>query len=80
MNGGPKWWQISKTLKNRKKVTFCSNRKVFSLKFLSQCVLMVMYANELHKGKKAIIPKPHFIDIQNKEITHVYKYWPNERK
>ena len=39
MNGGPKWRQISKTLKNRIKITFCSNCKIFSWKFLSQCVI-----------------------------------------
>ena len=38
-NGGPKWRQISKTLKNHKKIMFCSNRKIFSQKCLFQCVL-----------------------------------------
>ena len=38
-NGGPKWRQISKTLKNHKKIMFCSNRKIFPQKFLFQCVL-----------------------------------------
>ena len=40
-NGGPKWRQISKTLKNHKKIMFCSNRKILSQKFLFQRVLSV---------------------------------------